>query len=182
MEQVKYSKITLKPEDKEEQEGFRQFRNDDVTETYTFVCGLGVFGTTLSILSFLAARDRDTWIQMFGGLILLTFYMSIWFLGRRFKSIATQLIAVQYLLLQGFTAIYFSQASLEGMVARIAVQYGIYTLLMAPSLGYACFYLAVFYLNISQVVYRTDERHAKMNLIFLGAGASVFAVVFYYIY
>ena len=91
-------------------------------ETYTIVCGLAVASVLLAVLSFLAARDWAAGIQMIGGLLLLAFYLTIWVLGRRFKSRAVQLIALQYLILQGFTAIYWdvSEAPIEGLFARIA--------------------------------------------------------------
>ena len=93
-----------------------------MVETYTIACGLAAAGALLATLSFLVARDWGTGIQMVGGLLLLAFYMTIWFLGRRFKSRAVQLIALQYLILQGFTAIYWdvSEAPIEGLFARIA--------------------------------------------------------------
>ena len=93
------------------------------------------------------------------------------------------MIALQYLLLQGFTAAgSVSESALAGMIARIAAQYGVYTLLLAPSLNYACLYLLVFYLNIAQLFFRTEFRNSKMIILLLGLTLSVFSSVFYYIY
>ena len=57
-----------------------------------------------------------------------------------------------------------------------------FTLLLVPTVSYACLYLVVFYLNIAQLAYRIDDSKEKMTLIVVGAFLSVFSTVIFIIY
>ena len=150
---------------------------------YTIVCTLATVGAILSAISFLVTLSRPESIQLLVGLGGLILYWSVWLLGQRFKSIFVQLIAAQYLILQLLSAIAsLSEASSAGMIGRFASQYCMYTLLLAPSMSYASFYLAVFSLNIAQALLRTEEKAERTTLITIAVISVAFVSTFYYIY
>ena len=122
---------------------------------HTIMCFLALVRTILSAAAYLANPDKRAAVR-FGRILFLSIIsLIIWFIGHRFKSVYVKLIAMNYLIIQITLAI--ASNSEEVSIGMIG-QYFIYTLLLAPSMSYACLYLIVFFLNLAQVAHKAEGK------------------------
>ena len=157
--------FTIKPRNKKEQKEFAEFRNTDVGEMIQYCFGFNIVATlVLGAVLIYSATDINA-IKFISQVLITMTVVTAWLIGMRFPAKCSFLIAFAVFGMHLITALSIDLILLKfggtfvGMQSRIGGIY-IYSLILAPSMRYIIYYTVVFYINITQTIYRhvPDEQ------------------------
>ena len=142
---------------------------------------LVTFTSVTSILAFVAEQSTTNLMQFLYSIVLLLLYWGLSLCRFRFKAQMINLILILYVILQIMTGAFTIELPIDyGMVARMCAQFVLFTLLLAPTFRQVAFYQIVLYINIAQLVLRTDDD--KVLLIIICLVTAVISTVLFYIF
>ena len=97
MNNINYSRITLRPNDKELRKTFNEFRKTDVEQMFPYWCGfLTALGVTFALV-LINDNSTATHTQFVFGLASAALHWLVWFIGRRFTGKLIPAMLVIYL-------------------------------------------------------------------------------------
>ena len=154
----------ISPDREEEKIEFSKYRNDDVGHMFNYVLAFTVAAAIIVGLAWLSEPDIFSLTKFLGQFFIMLVFAVTWLIGNKIPDKYALIIAGGITVVHLVTTITIDLVIVEfggtfiGMQSRIGGIF-IYSLILAPSMKYMCFYIAIFYVNIIQVILRhVDEE------------------------